>query len=136
MPRQQFHFAMDKGLCAERDRKRGILEAAVGSPSQQSGILFIAKKGRCVVKMDETLPIASPTSLALLCNKLEDALVSQNNLCKVDVAAPRVEACVLAEVGLLHVVRNVRRSSHKQSHLLLPLERRRIVYDTLDEMDE
>lgn len=67
---------MVEGLCVDRNRKTGVVDAAVSGRDQQLIVLLIGRKEDSIVKMDATKIRATPTSLPLLNNYCKQAFVS------------------------------------------------------------
>lgn len=97
------------GMFLERGRKIGVLDDGVSSYEWQLFILSIGRKEVSVVKRGEKQVVASDTLLSPLCNKCEDLLPFQKELCGTGVVTAGAESDLLNEQARLHVASNIRR---------------------------
>lgn len=123
-------------LRVEQGKKIEIVHAAVCCHKQPPPIFFIGRKEGSVVEMHKNEAMTAVTLLVLLSNERERAIIFEEELCNADVRAAREEAGVLDELGLLHVVFHVRRSSLEGLPDVHQPEFHSIVEDATDEVYE
>lgn len=91
----------------DRCRPSGTRGAGVSSHMHHLGMLSIAQKEGCSVKMDETQVMASTSLLALLYKNHEDVTIFKKALFLSGVAGASVEVTTENELAWLHFVWDV-----------------------------